>query len=52
MRYGTALINPLLYTLLKEDFKTVLKSYFLKRSTELLGQNSLEKSGQLLYVCM
>lgn len=30
MRYSTSLVNPLLYTLFKEDFRNVLKSYVYK----------------------
>ena len=38
MRFGTSLINPLLYTLFKEDFKTILKSYFHKNRQNCLDE--------------
>lgn len=30
MRFGTSLVNPLLYTLFKEDFRNVLRSFIFK----------------------
>ena len=38
MRFGTSLVNPLLYTFFKEDFKSVLKSYFYKNQPGCFGK--------------
>lgn len=38
LRYSTSLFNPLLYTLFKEDFRNVLRSYVFKNP-----QNSLDE---------
>lgn len=44
MRFGTSLINPLLYTLFKEDFKNVLKSYFFKNPQNCLDEIPLSSN--------
>lgn len=44
MRFGTSLINPLLYTLFKEDFRNVLKSYIWKNPQTFLDTIPLSSS--------
>lgn len=44
MRYGTSLINPLLYTLFKEDFRNVLKSYVFKKTQNCLDEIPLSSN--------
>ena len=44
MRYSTSLVNPLLYTLFKEDFRNVLRSYVFKNPQNHLDEIPLSSN--------
>lgn len=44
LRYSTSLFNPLLYTLFKEDFRNVLRSYVFKKPPNQLDEVPLSSN--------
>ena len=44
LRYSTSLLNPLLYTLFKEDFRNVLRSYVFKNPQNHLDEVPLSSN--------